>query len=495
MKTEPDLKSRDFLWFSLAAAPILAIACLLPVYPNDYWWYLRLGGEILSGGSIPQVETWSATQAGEPVVYQAWLAALVFLGLDWAGGVPAVVLARGLSLGVFYASIFLASRRVGAGARLAAGLVVLAALVGSSNWGVRPQVFTYPLFGLALLILVSWHMGRYRWLWLLPFITLLWVNLHGSFPLVFLLASAALVSGTGDRRRLSAVLAVMVLAALLNPRGWGAWGYFWQMLSDPSVRRFSSEWKPAALVGWQSALFFAWLLAGIPLAAYSIRRLPPSYWLWWLGFGWLALSGVRNVIWFSALLAVLSAALLVPLLSGKPALNAHPTRARINYWIGSILLFLTFLFLPGVRERWWAQAPPPLSPDTPVQAVGWLETHPELKGRMWNDLTFSSYLIYALPEQPVWIDTRFEVYPPERWERYQEIAGAGQGWQERLVEEEIDLVVANREAQSALIGALQHAPGWCLRYEDSTTAIFSRSGPGSGCPEIVVGRQDSRLNP
>jgi hypothetical protein len=489
------LDSRDCLWLGLAIGLILTIAFLLPVHPNDFWWYLRLGGEIVSQGGIPQAEAWSSSQAGQPVVYHAWLASLAFYGIYQAGGITAVVLARGLFLMGFYIFIYMAARQEGAGSRLAAGLIILAVLVGCSNWGVRPQILTYPLFGLGLWVLVGWHHGRDRWLWLLPVATLLWVNLHGSFPLLFLLAGAAMLCGKGDRRRLGLALVTMLLASMLNPRGYGAWLYFGKMLADPSVRRFSSEWKPAALDGWQSALFFGWLLASIPLAAYAIRRLHLTYWLWWFGFGWLALSGIRNIIWFSAILVVVSAAMLGTFWIRKNSETKQRVNSKINFGFSSALVLLTLLFLPGLRQRWWSSAPPTLSPDTPIQAADWLANQEDIGGKMWNDLDFSSYLIYALPEHPVWIDTRFEIYPPERWALYQAISAADVGWQEWLEGQDIGLIVANNHNQPELIDRLGHLPGWCLRYKDSVSTVFTRSGIGGDCPAAVAGLGNPGQNP
>lgn len=50
------LRSYDFLWLSIALFPLLIIAMLLPIQPHDYWWYLRLGKDVLESGSVPVVD-------------------------------------------------------------------------------------------------------------------------------------------------------------------------------------------------------------------------------------------------------------------------------------------------------------------------------------------------------------------------------------------------------------------------------------------------------
>ena len=78
------------------------------------------------------------------------------------------------------------------------------------------------------------------------------------------------------------------------------------MLTSPSDQLFATEWRPPVNAGWQMNIFFAWLLLFIPLAALSPRRLSVLEWVWFLGFGWLALSGLRYVIWFMFIMALLS---------------------------------------------------------------------------------------------------------------------------------------------------------------------------------------------
>ncbi len=166
-------KSSGFLYLSLLLFVILAIACLLPIQPNDYWWYVRVGRDIASSGSIPTVEALSFSRAGQPVVYQAWLASLVFYGADALGGPLLTNLLRAVLIAGFYVFLWLALRRVGSGPRLAALLSLVAALAGSGNWAMRPQLFGYPLFGAGLWALARWQNVSKRAIWILPVIAAL----------------------------------------------------------------------------------------------------------------------------------------------------------------------------------------------------------------------------------------------------------------------------------------------------------------------------------
>ena len=49
MKKRTDTAS--FLWLALVLFIALTIAFLLPVTPQDYWWYLRVGRDTLASGA------------------------------------------------------------------------------------------------------------------------------------------------------------------------------------------------------------------------------------------------------------------------------------------------------------------------------------------------------------------------------------------------------------------------------------------------------------
>jgi hypothetical protein len=466
--------SLDLLWLSLTLLVVLLLAFILPVVPNDYWWYVRLGQEILRGGAIPSVDTFSYTRVGTPVVYHSWLSALIFWLSYRAGGLPMTFLLRGIFLGAAYGLTWRLAREAGTGPKLAGLLTLVSALSGTNNWSFRPQMFAYVLFVLALWVLLRWQRAAHPRLWLLPLIAILWVNLHGSFVLLFVLLGVALLFGTGDRKRLLSWTAASLLATLLNPRLFGAWTYVLSLLSDPSSQAFSAEWGPPLNAGWQMNLFFGWILLLPLFVAISRRRLSRLEWAWLLLFGWLALSGLRYVIWALFLLVPVSAALLCEWTQSWLDKPPPFVRPAINNLLSVSILLATLVALPGLREHWWKGPQIPLYRATPVEAVNWLRNHPELPGPLWADMTFSSYLIFALPERPVWIDTRFEVYPASQWQEYIGTGNALPTWPSLLDRDRVNLLFLARDGQPNLIAAVDASPLWCKQYQDEMSIIFAR---------------------
>ncbi|MBN2388787.1 MAG: hypothetical protein JXB85_17360 [Anaerolineales bacterium] len=466
------LTSVDFLWLGLILMITLAIAFLLPVTPQDYWWYLRLGRDTLADGAVPTEDVLTWSQVGTPVVYHSWGAAVLFWLIYRAGGLTLTVLLRGLVLAVSYGLVWSAARRQGAGARGAALVLLLAVLATSNNWSLRPQLLAYPLFALALLLLYRWQAGEKRTVYWLPLLGLLWVNLHGSFVMLILLAGAAMVFGTGDRKTLGLALAGILLASLLNPRGFGAWTYVHDSLTAASSQGFSAEWRPPVNDGWQMNLFFAWLLAFPLLSFCAPRLLSRLEWTWFLGFGILALSGLRYVIWFVFVLVVLTAAALGEWERAYLG-AARLDRPVLNWALSAAFLLLPLALLPGLRQAWWIAAPP-AAENTPAAAVEWLAEHPDLPDPLWSEIGFSSYLEFALPERPPWIDTRFEVFPVEQWQNYQAITAAAWDWEPRLDASGANLLLVSRLYQPGLLAALDVSSTWCELYRDEVAVIYQR---------------------
>lgn len=470
------IETSSLIWLGLVLSIALAIAFLSPVTPQDYWWYMRIGRDTLTSGAIPQVDTLSYTQAGIPVIYHSWGAAVLFWLIYKLGGLSLAVLVHGILIAVSYALLWTTARWLGCG-RASASLVTLAAVLSTNNnWAMRPQIFAYPLFGLSLLLLFRWHKGQKNIIWWLPLISLLWVNLHGSFVLLILLVGAALVFGRGDRRELALAAGAVLLATFINPRGYGSWTYVYNSLMSAPSQIFSREWGPPLNLGWQMNIYFLWLLGFPLLAAQSPRKLERLEWAWFLGFGFMAFWGVRYVIWFVFILTVLTACLLADW-EKRFISDPKPGSPVLNLFLSLAFVLVPFLLLPGVRNTWW-RAAPPVTINTPIAATDWLAVHPDLPGPLWSEIGFSSYLEFTLPERPTWIDTRFEVFPVAQWQQYRDITLASYNWESQLDATGAKLAMVSGQYLD-LLNALSGSSSWCELYRDDVASIYQHSPCGS----------------
>ncbi len=141
------------------------------------------------------------------------------------------------------------------------------------------------------MVLWHWQKGNSKTLWILPLATLLWANLHGSFVLAFVLMGSALVFGAGDRKICFLVRLFLVLGTLINPRG-PVLAY----LSSACFLAFRSivcqEWRPPRQRGLADE-YLLWLdVASHPTCGVISAAPILLEWVWFLGFGWLALFRV-----------------------------------------------------------------------------------------------------------------------------------------------------------------------------------------------------------
>ncbi len=470
-------------WLGILLLIILSISFLLPVLPNDFWWYLRLGRDIVTNTSVPVFDTYSSTVFGQPVSYPMWLSAVFLYGLHQAGDLTAVVFVRGLVISAFYTILWIICIKKGVQGWLATVITMVCALASANNWAVRPQMFVYPLFGLTLFLLSDfsdaketdpqkiYQPHKSSKLFLLIPIALFWANLHGSVILFFFITVPYYLFHQRNKN-FSLILILAFLVTFINPRGPMLWLDTIQLI-QANGNQFSQEWKPPLNAGWQMNLFFMWLLAFIPLVGLSPKKLKTHEWIWLLGFGWMALSGLRYVIWYLALLLIFSCWLLQGILRKNK--NAFTFQLiPVNITILVLLTLLPLSLLPGIRGNWWKQSPEVVSKDTPVEAVNWLKDHPDLPEPLFNDYIYGSYLIFALPERPVWIDTRFYPYPEDQWQKYLSISNAEVGWLEKLKGEDIGTIMLDKTSQNRLYQELNSSSSYCDIYEDENTIIFSK---------------------
>lgn len=470
----------------LLVAPALAFATvvisLLPTAPNDLWWHMRVGQLIVETGQVPTVDLFAWTvPPGTPYAYGAWLGEVLLYRLYQLGGIELMLCLRNLLAGALLGLVALEARRR-VGSWRFAGLAVLGAgLLLLSNINARPQMFAWVPFGLTVLLLGRYVDGQLRTGWLVALLTLLtafWVNVHGSFVLGPLLVGAALAGEALPRLRdpgalraaprargLALALATVALATLANPRGIGIYDYVRSLLSDVPTQRYIVEWQPPTPDEPVFAAFYLSVLA--LLAVWAIGREPPrpADAIVVCGLLWLAWRSERYVPWYGVVaMPVLAEAVARVRGQLSPAPVARPARSRHR-------LLAALLVLPVVVAQPWFGRTQPLVTWTPVAAADELRAHPG--GRLFNDLTFGSYLIWAVPEQPVFVDPRLELYPEALVEDYGAI-GDGRDAVSLLARYGVDRAFISRARQPRLSAALRHDGAWAREYADDDAEIWRR---------------------
>jgi len=79
---------------------------MLSIPAQDYWWYLRLGRDILATRAMPLLDTMGYSRGGQPIYYQQWLAGILFWLTYKLGGITLTFLLRGLLIGLSHGMLW-----------------------------------------------------------------------------------------------------------------------------------------------------------------------------------------------------------------------------------------------------------------------------------------------------------------------------------------------------------------------------------------------------
>jgi len=492
----------NHVWIAAALLLIALRPLLTPIPPNDFWWHMATGRIIATTGAIPTADSFSYTRAGQPFYNQSWLAQLFMYLLHQIGGVPLLIFVQALVITLAYGLLLRLCIRRSGHVRLSVGLLLLTTLpLSVTNWFVRPQSYVLPIFAAFLTVITEYRLGISRRLWLLPLLMALWVNIHGSFILGLALIGITFVGEalktqartknqeprTADHAQepssqfsvlgsLAFWGALTAAAMLLNPRGFAVLGYVSNLVGSNAVTTLVTEWAPPTIRDTDGKIFFAFLIGCGAVLIYARRRPDLTDLLLFGAFLWLALGAGRNAVWFGFVatpLLIVQAATLLPTPRTRAPFAGSPL---LNGVLIGMLTLLMVLALPWIKPA--LELPPSIGAlildETPVQAVAFLRAQPDRPRHLFHTEAYGSYLIWAAPEQPVFVDTRIELYPYDQWRDYINL-GQANSTAALIQKYAIDGMLLSAKYQQPLIDAIRADRGWVERYHDKQTSYFSRA--------------------
>lgn len=486
---------------SPADALFLTLAFLVPALAGsplvgsdgDAAAHVRLGQWMLEAGLLVRTGLFTFTQEGEPFLAVAWGAEIVFAAAHHLGGFAAVALLAGCLIGATYALLYRFLRRQEVEPLLALSAVLLGALCGMPHWLARPHLFT--LLAVVLLLDLVERPGRRR-LGLVALLFAVWANLHGGvlYGLILIALYAAGdaaelwlgrrevgAAAWGARLRYHAsALAVAVLATLLNPHGLALLVHVAGFLSEGFILGAIDEYRSPNFHEVYALPFLAALL--LAMAGLALRRgRPPLPWLAViLATTTFALYAARNMALFGVA-AVPAVALAVDsdwrrtgwLARARRALAYGDAHGRVGPWSVAGLLLLVLLAWRGGEVAGRRVVAAELDPARfPVAAVA-AAREAGLEGRIFNAYAWGGYMVFAWPEQRVFIDGVTAHYGAALTADYLRVVRLDAGWQEVLDRWRIDHALL--PAGSRLAAQLALEPGWRPWYCDSVAVVLTRA--------------------
>jgi hypothetical protein len=487
------------LWGAGIITVIFTYVNMSQITPNDFWWHMAVGRDIVINGQIPAMDVYSYTMAGQPYLsYQMfWLMDIWLYGWFSLGGAELILFIQSLIITATYLIVFTLCWQNSHKWGIASFCLLFSILLGIYAWSVRPQAISFLIGAIFMYAIYAYRRGANRnWLWTFPLGMLIWVNSHGSFPIGLLLLSIWLGDeswraysqwrkGAGFKpKQLLApalILLVTIGICILNPRGVGILSYLITMASNPAVQNTVPEWLPPSFNSPIGPIYYLSILFTAVVLALSSRR-PTFFQLaTFVAFTALGLWTTRGVVWFGLVVAPILADHLSAIRDGFPNHQqiSTPTRREqiANLGILILLFSLALISLPWFRGLipMRAEYRNPITRDTPVEAANFLvEQKPD--GHIFNDMAFGSYMIWATqPDYQVFADPRIELFSQEIWDDYNLISNAAPGFEHKLEEYQIKILFLNPSVQSNLVNKAAQSDQWSLIYRDETAQIFQRN--------------------
>ena len=412
---------RRVLYFLFLAGYIL-LSCQQISFRRspDLGRLLRDGELVLAGQTaVLHQNVYSYTYPNAEFPNHHWLAAVLAYGASKVIGLEGLNLAY-ISLGAaaFFLYFRIAEREAGlpTAAAFAAALMPLT-IVRS---GIRPEVFSTLL--VAVFFTVLW--GIYRrslpsgWLWTLPPLELLWVNVHPGFALgpvligTFLLTELMMLRTTGrivgawKLSTLAATLGLVAIAGLANPNGIRGLLFPLTVSSNYAmdVQENLSMFKLQDTSIAPMMELAALVLASVWIVAYR-RRIKIEWPLLLLSTGVAAMSLVfyRIYVFAGGFILVAICANIRSFRSTKRKSAKPPENGLWFIWAATAVAIIVF------ASTRWNNAGLGLEPGDGDLAQ-FLQTN-HIAGKVFNDYSGGGYLIHYLPEQKVYFDSRPEAYP------------------------------------------------------------------------------------
>ena len=143
------------------------------------------------------------------------------------------------------------------------------------------------------------------------------------------------------------------------------------------------------------------------------------------------------------------------------------------------LIGMLGLMALGPLLRWlpYGGAAPPerLVAYAPVGMTSALEGVLEPGEPLFAAQQWGSWFELALPDNPVFVDARWEAIPDRAWDAYRAVSDGRRDWQAILERHGIDVLALSGDRQARLLSLVRNAPGWTLVHEDPGGAVFVRS--------------------
>lgn len=463
------------VYLSCPAGPCLSVA------DPDIWWHFRCVQYLLQTGHFLRADSWTFTVAGLPRLNLEWGAEVPYYFAWKSLGIFGLYLAMMLAMAAVILGVYFLSFMRSGSWKASFVASFAAALMATVSLGPRTLLFGWICLVLELAILWAFQKGRDLTLWLPP-LFLLWINLHASWFIGFVLMILFFACGWfqfswGDlfavrwsqpqKRRILAVVAASSVALFVNPWGWRLVAYPLDVAyGQQATLRYVAEWASLDF----HALRGKFVLAVFLLLA-ILQLIRPRRWsLQDLVFALIAVYGALAYMRFLFLAGILLAPMLALGLSSiwqaKPRFSA-PGERWVNAVAMAALLALIVLRAPSPQQLRAGVAE--FFPERAVPFVRGLAG----KGNLFGNFNWAGYFEWYAPDVKEFADTRVDIFVHQGV--LQDYVRATQLQDTFAILDKYRIRYALLDANSPAAYLLARSPQWKTVYHDPQAVVFERA--------------------
>jgi hypothetical protein len=462
-----------------------ALQLKFSVLDLDIWWHIKVGEWIVAHRGFPHVGILSRTAADRPWLAYSWgYELLLSRAYDWFGLVGVGIFGTLLTMTVAY-SVYWMARRLSGRFWLACLLSMVACSAFLFNLMPRPVFLSMTLFAVTLtLTLEAQRTGRVQLLYWLPFVFLLWANCHiqfvygifvlGLFTGIHLLQQLAahwgLVPESLPPSTLPAGTLTLIFAACLFATCIGPYSYRLYLV----VIAYAGSKFPYAFIREFQALNFRAVSHYIELllaaaAFFTLGRQKR------VDLFKLALLIVASVVAFRTMrdswfLCITAAACMADSLGGEEVERGPGESVPQKAGLAAVLALLMFLFARNTDFNTQG-LDDAMSSVFPVNAVNFLRRNPQ-PGPLYNTFDWGGFLTWYMPDQPVAIDGRTDLYGDEMDTRFFKTQNGDASYVDDPYLNEAQVVLLSRKVPLASV--LLTDSRFSLIFQDRLAVVFVR---------------------
>jgi hypothetical protein len=356
----------------------------------------------------------------------------------------------------------------------------------------RPHIFTYLFSALWIVILERINGDKPRQWWLLPVVMLLWVNMHGMFVLGIIIWGIYLVGMFLDSpsralftqqttRFMLLGGATSLLVTFFSPSGIKIWGAIASLGSNDYITSHIPEYQSANFhmpETWPFLLLLMWTMIGF---GRSQNKIAWKDILLAASFGMIAIYTSRMLPLFAIVAVPVTAGVLSDWINSEfpnsrfrtIEKSIGKTNHSSNGAIWLAILFAAVILILQSGKTIDAQGKGNVFDGRffPVQAVNWLNAHPQ-PGHMFNEFDWGGYLLLKLePCQQIFMDGHTHIYGEALTREYETVVTLGNDWQRILDKYQVQWAIVRTD--SSIAHALKEIR-WNILYQDNTAVILHK---------------------